>query len=228
MPYMNKSFSRLPVRLALTAAVLTAGLGYVPAAHAQRATKKYQVAQLQPGLPPEAVNALKKAALPAPPLNTPLPKNPKVVFQTSKGAITFALDAKAAPLHVRSFLYLVRKGFYNKTVFHRYADLTGDGGYIIQGGDPLTKSPATKQFAGIGGPGYEVPLEISKLKHDKFALAAARSQDPNSAGSQFYICQAPVHFLDGNYTVFGKVVGGQSAALKLREGDVIKSATVVK
>ena len=73
-----------------------------------------------------------------------------------------------------------------------------------------------------------MPLEISELKHDKFALAAARSRNPDSAGSQFYICQSDVHFLDGNYTVFGKVVEGQDAALKLRQDDVIKSATVVK
>jgi cyclophilin family peptidyl-prolyl cis-trans isomerase len=229
---MNTHFSRLPARFVLAAALLTASVGRLQVAHAQEqvnpAVKTYKAVDPQPGLPAEVIEALKKLALPTPPLDTPLPDNPKVVFHTSKGDITFALDAKAAPLHVRSFLYLVNKGFYDGITFHRYADLTGDGGYIIQGGDPLTKTEATRDFAGVGGPGYQVPLELSDLKHDKFALAAARSRNPDSAGSQFYICQAPVHFLDGNYTVFGKVVDGENAALQLRQGDVIKSATVAK
>ena len=190
--------------------------------------KSYSVELPDPGLPPEIVAALKKMALPTPPLDTPLAANPRVVLETSKGAITLELNGKAAPLHVRSFVYLVNSGFYNGVSFHRFADLTGDGGNIIQGGDPLSKSPDTRQFAGVGGPGYNVPLEISDLKHDALTIAAARSSDPDSAGSQFYICQAPVHFLDGQYTVFGKVVDGQDAALKLRQDDTIKSARVLK
>ena len=181
-----------------------------------------------PGLPAELVTALKKVALPVPPMDTPVAANPRVVLETSQGAITLELNSKAAPLHVRSFVYLVNKGFYNGVSFHRFADLTGDGGNIIQGGDPLSKSAETRQFAGVGGPGYKIPLEISDLKHDALTIAAARSSDPDSAGSQFYICQAPVHFLDGQYTVFGKVVAGQDAALKLRQDDTIKSARVLK
>lgn len=172
--------------------------------------------------------ALNRYSVPTPPASLQVSARPRVVFQTTKGPITFELNKSAAPLHVRSFVYLVKRGFYNGVKFHRYADLTTKGGFIIQGGDPATKSAATSQFAGGGGPGYEIPLEISNLKHDKFALSAARTSDPNSAGSQFYICQAPVHFLDGQYTVFGKVVAGQSAALALRQGDSIKSARVVK
>ncbi len=177
---------------------------------------------------PQVSPALNRYSVPTPPKALQVSARPRVVLQTNRGAITLELNKSAAPLHVRSFVYLVKRGFYNNVKFHRLADLTGNGGNIIQGGDPATKSPATAQYAGGGGPGYEVPLEISNLKHDKFALAAARTNDPNSAGSQFYICQGPVNFLDGQYTVFGKVVAGQSAALKLRQGDVIKSARVVK
>lgn len=191
------------------------------------APKTYRRAPAQ-GLPPQISASLKKLALPSPTLSTPLAARPRVVLETNRGPITLELNRAAAPLHVRSFVFLVRRGFYNNTRFHRFADLTGDGGNIIQGGDPLSKSASTRKYAGVGGPGYEVPLEISGLKHDKLTIAAARSQNPDSAGSQFYICQAPVHFLDGQYTVFGKVVAGQSAALKLRQGDFIKSARVVR
>ena len=177
---------------------------------------------------PQVSPALNRFSVPTPPASLQVSARPRVVFQTSRGPITLELNKSAAPLQVRSFVYLVKRGFYNGTKFHRYADLTGGGGFIIQGGDPSTKSASLSQFAGQGGPGYETPLEISSLKHDKFAIAAARTSDPNSAGSQFYICQAPVHFLDGQYTVFGHVVAGQGAALALRQGDAIKSARVVK
>lgn len=209
---------KLSLALALT-------LATVPALAAPKA---YRRAQSMPGMPSAMMAAQKKYSLPSPPLNTPLSAKPRVVLQTTKGPITLELNKAAAPLHVRSFVYLVKRGFYNGTAFHRFADLTGSGGNIIQGGDPFSKSAATRSMAGTGGPGYEVPLEISNLKHDKLTIAAARSSDPNSAGSQFYICQAPVHFLDGQYTVFGKVVAGQSAALALRQGDSIKSARVIK
>lgn len=192
------------------------------------AAPTYRRAPVEPRLPAQAKAALKRVALPSPPSSLAVSARPRVVLQTTKGPITLELNKSAAPLHVRSFVYLVKRGFYNGTKFHRFADLTRQGGNIIQGGDPLSKSASTSQFAGVGGPGYEVPLEISNLKHDKLTIAAARSSDPNSAGSQFYICQAPVHFLDGQYTVFGKVVAGQSAALALRQGDSIKSARVVK
>ena len=207
-------------------------------AEAPANTKTYKVVEvnensLGPGAPPDMVSkyvaAMKKVAVTPPPTDTEISDKPRVVLQTTRGPITIELDAKAAPLQVRSFLYLSGKGFYDKTQFHRYADLTGDGqGYIIQGGDPLTKSPATMDFAGMGGPGYNVPREVNNLKHEKLVIAAARSQDPDSAGSQFYITQNPVHFLDEGYTVFGKVVAGSPAALRLRRGDVIKSIKLEK
>jgi peptidyl-prolyl cis-trans isomerase B (cyclophilin B) len=201
--------------------------------------KTYKVTPVDPaslgGAPADMVAnymaAMKKVALPTPPLDTKIAAKPRVILNTSRGPITLELDSKAAPLHVRSFLYLSGKGFYDGTKFHRYADLTGDGkGYIIQGGDPLSKSAATMNFAGMGGPGYAIPREFNDLKHDKLVIAAARSQDPDSAGSQFYITQDPVSFLDegDGYTVFGKVVAGTPAALRLRQGDVIKSIKIEK
>ncbi len=197
---------------------------------AASAAKTYRVSGTE-GVPPEAQAAQAKVTLPPPPLNTKIPDHPRILMVTSRGPITLELDAKAAPLHVRSVLYLASKGFYNGIKFHRYADLTGDGkGFIIQGGDPFTKSADTEQFAGTGGPGYEIPREYNDLKHQKLVIAAARTQDPDSAGSQFYITQGAVPFLDEapGYTVFGRVIKGQTAALALREGDTIKSVTLQK
>ncbi|RYG66402.1 peptidylprolyl isomerase [bacterium] len=164
-----------------------------------------------------------------PPLNTKLADKIKLTLETSRGPIKLELDTKAAPLQVRSFVYLAGKGFFDGTIFHRYADLSGDGkGFIIQGGDPLSKTASTRNYAGLGGPGYEIPREYNDLKHEKLVIAAARSNDPDSAGSQFYITQGPVHFLDSGYTVFGKVIEGQAAAMKLRKDDSIKSIKLDK
>jgi peptidyl-prolyl cis-trans isomerase B (cyclophilin B) len=200
------------------------------------APKTYRVADADSlkaqGAPATMVAALKKTQVPPPPM-TPVPAKPRVEFKTSKGTFTLELDGKAAPMHVRSFLYLAGRKFYDGTIFHRHADLTGDGkGYIIQGGDPNTKDPKTKSMAGQGGPGYEVPSEAGNgLTHEKLVIAAARTQDPDSAGSQFYITQNPVSFLDdpnSPYTVFGKVVEGKEVALKLTQEDKLLSVKVLK
>ena len=164
-----------------------------------------------------------------PPLATKVPDKVRVVMQTSRGPITLELDGKAAPLHVKSFLYLAGKGFYDGTIFHRHQDLTEDGkGFIVQGGDPLSKIPQAVGLEGRGGPGYEIPRENNKLTHQKLVIAAARTPDPNSAGSQFYITQGAVPFLDegDGYTVFGKVVAGQDVALKLTKGDKLQGIKV--
>lgn len=162
--------------------------------------------------------------VPPPPKNMKVPDRARVRLATSKGPITVELNGKEAPLHVKSFFYLAKRGFFNGTQFHRY-----EPGFVIQGGDPLTKNESTRQDAGTGGPGYQIPRERNALKHDRLVLAAARSQDPDSAGSQFYFTVEPAYFLDegDGYTVFGKVVEGQANALKLRKGDVLQSATVL-
>jgi cyclophilin family peptidyl-prolyl cis-trans isomerase len=115
--------------------------------------------------------------------------------------------------------------FYNSTRFHRY-----EPGFVIQGGDPLTKDAAARAGAGSGGPGYQVPREYNSLKHDAMVLAAARTNDPDSAGSQFYFTLQPAPFLDEGegYTVYGKVTKGQDVVLKLRADDVLKKVTVAK
>ena len=175
--------------------------------------------------------AMDHVKVPPPAKTTKAPDKAKVVFETSKGKITVELNGKEAPLHTKSFLHLTKLGFYDGTVFHRFADLEGGGkGRIIQGGDPFTKVPTTRQFAGQGGPGYEVPRERNTLKHTALVLAAARSSDPNSAGSQFYFTLDPVSFLDegDGYTVFGKVVDGKDVVMKLKQGDALKKVTAAK
>lgn len=135
----------------------------------------------------------------------------------SFGKIKIKLYKKEAPKTCANFVKLVNEGFYNGLIFHRVIS-----GFVIQGGDP--------KGDGTGGPGYTVPAEISPdLKHIKGAVATARTGDQvnptkASSGSQFYICHAPAHFLDGNYTIFGQVVEGldvvnKIAAVKTAPGD---------
>lgn len=190
-------------------------------------------AQFRPDDKPEDIALYKKYMKQVhqlrPPLKMEVPDTARVVMQTNRGPITLELDGKAAPLHVKSVLYLASKGFYDGIVFHRHEDLTEDGkGFIIQGGDPLSKYPDAAPMVGRGGPSYEIPLEENKLKHEKMVIAAARTQDPDSAGSQFYITQDAVPFLDEGYgyTVFGKVVGGKDVAQKLTQGDKIQSVKI--
>jgi cyclophilin family peptidyl-prolyl cis-trans isomerase len=196
---------------------------------AQKPGKYRVVDEVQPGMPPAMVSALRAVKLPPPPESFKVPANARVQLQTSKGNITVELDTKGAPLHSKSFYYLSTKGFFNGTTFHRWANLlegSGKPGYIIQGGDPLSKDPATRKYAGSGGPGYQIPREHNASVHNALVLAAARTSDPNSAGSQFYLTQNPVCFLDegDGYTVFGRVVVGKDAALKLTQDDVLKKA----
>ena len=132
---------------------------------------------------------------------------PHVLLKTKFGEMEIVLFPDLAPKHVESFLKLTNSGFYNGTIFHRILP-----GFMIQGGDPLTKDPANRNKYGTGGPGYTLPAEFSKVVHEKGILSAARTQDPNSAGSQFFIMVAKAPHLDGQYTVFGEVVKGVEVA----------------
>lgn len=208
------------------------GEASAPAATEAPKTYKVKSASLGAAAPAEVAKsygeAMKKVAVPPPPADFKVAKHPRVEFDTTRGKIVFELDSEKAPMNTKSFVYLASKDFYKNTRFHRQDDLTGDGkGMIIQGGDPLSASPATYQYSGMGGPGYSVPLEISDLKHDQYVLAAARSNDRDSAGSQFYITQGAPHFLDGDYTVFGKVVTGKDVAAKLEKGDKLLAVKVL-
>lgn len=162
--------------------------------------------------------------------------HPTVVMQTTKGTITFELYPEDAPLSVANFIKLANKGFYNGLMFHRVTDLAGPGqGHIVQGGDPTSKNKQVGDPSlGMGGPGYTIKGEFPQngvhnpLVHDAGALAMARSSDPDSAGSQFYIVVTPAHFLDGQYAVFGKVVSGLPVAANIVAGDRMTKVYVEK
>ena len=154
-----------------------------------------------------------RAASPA-----PKPQHAKhtiVDLDTNKGLVVIELHDDDAPNTVKNFIKLVNKHFYDGLKFHRYVE-----NFVIQGGDP--------QGTGEGGPGYSIKLEIGKLKHLKGTLGMARTNDPDTAGSQFYICLEPLPQLDGKYATFGHVVKGMDVVLKLRQGDFMKKVWVAK
>ena len=130
-------------------------------------------------------------------------KAPRAILKTKFGEMEIVLFPDLAPKHVESFVKLAKSGFFNGTIFHRVIP-----GFMIQGGDPLTKDPANRSRYGTGGPGYTVPAEFNRIIHEKGILSAARTADPNSAGSQFFIMADKAPHLDGQYTVFGEVVKG--------------------
>ncbi len=134
-------------------------------------------------------------------------KAPRAVLKTKFGEMEIVFFPELAPKHVKSFLTLAKKGYFNGTIFHRVIP-----GFMIQGGDPKTKDPSKIKEFGTGGPGYTVPAEFNKIPHEKGILSAARTADPNSAGSQFFIMVARSKSLDGQYTVFGEVVKGIEVA----------------
>ena len=146
--------------------------------------------------------------------------NVQAVIKTDKGDIVLELYPDVAPVTVASFLHLARTGFYNGTRFHRV-----EPGFVIQGGDPKSKDPNATDV-GTGGPGYYLPAEFNSRKHETGTLAMARSSSPDSGGSQFYICLAPQLNLDGQYTVFGKVVSGMNVVNSIAPGDVMREVVI--
>jgi len=140
--------------------------------------------------------------------------NRTAVLETAKGTIKFELKESEAPITTKNFIDLTNKGFYNGLIFHRV-----EPGFVIQGGDPKGN--------GTGGSGKNIPLEIAPtLSHKKGAVGMARSQEPNSASSQFYICIEDSTFLDKNYAVFGQVTEGQNVVSAIKKGDKILKATI--
>ena len=135
--------------------------------------------------------------------------NTKAVISTSFGDIELELYPDKAPKHVENFITLAKDGFYDGTIFHRIIP-----GFMIQGGDPNTKGD-NKSSYGMGGPDHSVVAEFNDIKHEKGILSMARSQDPNSAGSQFFIVVEDSFFLDNQYTVFGRVTSGIEVADKI-------------
>lgn len=132
--------------------------------------------------------------------------NPVIKITTDKGEMILELFPDSAPKHVESMLNLIKKDFYKGLNFHRVVP-----NFVIQGGCP--------QGTGTGGPGYNLDAEFNSRKHVKGTLAMARSMNPNSAGSQFYICLAEIPHLDNQYTVFGQLVKGHDVPEKVKQGD---------
>ena len=133
----------------------------------------------------------------------------QAVIETKFGSITIKFLPEVAPGHVKNFLDLAKKGFYDGTTFHRVIP-----GFMIQGGDPNTKSP-DKSKHGMGGPGYAIKAEFNATPHKRGIVSMARSGQPDSAGSQFFICVKDSNFLDRQYTVFGEVASGMETVDKI-------------
>jgi peptidyl-prolyl cis-trans isomerase B (cyclophilin B) len=147
-----------------------------------------------------------------------------VITMEKGGEIVIEFFPADAPKTVDNFIKLAADGFYDGTTFHRV-----EPGFVVQGGDPQSKTlPKGDRRLGTGGPGYSIKAEFNKRRHDAYTLAMARSQDPDSAGSQFYITLGPAHFLNGNYTVFGKVTKGMDVVDGIRIGDRIKTIKIVE
>ncbi len=143
-------------------------------------------------------------------------KNRTAVIETGKGTIKFELYEDLAPVTTANFIELAGRNFYDGLNFHRV-----EPGFVIQGGCPLGN--------GMGGSDKKIQLEVSpNLKHgDAGAVAMARSSDPNSASSQFYITLGPAAFLDNNYAVFGRITEGMDVVKNIRVGDTMSKVTIV-
>jgi peptidyl-prolyl cis-trans isomerase B (cyclophilin B) len=137
------------------------------------------------------------------------------VIKTSAGEIHLELWPDVAPKTVENFKKLAEKGFYDGTAFHRIVK-----GFMIQGGDPLTKNPNEEASWGTGDPGYKIKAEFNDRSHQRGVISMARSQHPDSAGSQFFICLGDASFLDRQYTAFGKLLKGDDVLGKIGDTPV--------
>jgi len=136
--------------------------------------------------------------------------NEVAAINTTDGQILIEFWPDVAPKTVENFKALAQKGFYDGTCFHRIIK-----GFMIQGGDPLTKDPAKEGQWGTGGPGYTIKAEFSARSHQRGVISMARSNHPDSAGSQFFICDGNASFLDRQYTAFGQMIKGDDVLAKI-------------
>src|SRR5437899_7824968 len=151
---------------------------------------------------------------------TPIPSaNEVAVIKTNEGDMVVQFWTDAAPNTVENFKKLARQGFYDGTIFHRIVK-----GFMIQGGDPNSKDPAKENSYGEGGPGYNIKAEFNDHSHDRGVISMARGPDPDSAGSQCFICLAPVHRLDHQYTTFGKLIKGKEVLAKIGDSPVTSNS----
>ncbi len=136
--------------------------------------------------------------------------NEVAILTTNVGEMVIEFWPDVAPKTVENFKTLAKKGFYDGTCFHRVIK-----GFMIQGGDPLTKDSVQEGRWGTGGPGYQIKAEFNDRHHDRGVISMARSSDPDSAGSQFFICHGNPRFLDRQYTAFGKLIKGDDVLEKI-------------
>jgi peptidyl-prolyl cis-trans isomerase B (cyclophilin B) len=145
--------------------------------------------------------------------------NEVAIIKTSEGDMVVQFWTDAAPNTVENFKRLERQGFYDGTIFHRIIK-----GFMIQGGDPNSKDPAKENSYGQGDPGDKIKAEFNDHPHERGVLSMARASDPDSAGSQFFICLAPIHRLDHQYTTFGKLIKGDDVLDKIGNTPVERNA----
>ena len=147
------------------------------------------------------------------------PSDEVAVIKTNEGEMVVQFWTDAAPNTIENFKKLAREGFYNGTIFHRIVK-----DFMIQGGDPNSKDPAKENSYGQGDPGYKIKAEFNDHPHDRGVISMARGPDPDSAGSQFFLCLAPVHRLDHQYTTFGKLIKGDDVLDKIGNTPVERNA----
>src|SRR6266699_3142075 len=152
------------------------------------------------------------------------PMNPSAnevaVIKTSEGEMVVQFWSNAAPKTIENFKKLAREGFYDGTIFHRIIK-----GFMIQGGDPNSKDSAKENSYGEGGPSYKIKAEFNDHSHQRGVISMARSSDPDSGGSQFFICLAPVPRLDHQYTTFGKLIKGDDVLEKIGDTPVTRNSS---
>jgi peptidyl-prolyl cis-trans isomerase B (cyclophilin B) len=142
------------------------------------------------------------------------------VIKTGEGEMVLQFWTDAAPKTIENFKKLARSGLYNGTIFHRIVK-----GFMIQGGDPDSKDPAKESRYGEGGPGYKIKAEFNDHPHERGTISMARQPDPDSAGSQFFICLASIPRLDHEYTTFGKLIKGDDVLDKIGNTAVTRNSS---
>ena len=145
--------------------------------------------------------------------------NELAVIKTAHGEMVIEFWTDVAPKTVENFKNLARKGFYDGTCFHRIVK-----GFMVQGGDPLTKDAKKEGEWGTGGPGHKVKAEFNDRPHVRGVISMARSQDPDSAGSQFFICLADARFLDRSTPLLGKVSKGDDVLGRLGDSPTTRNS----
>ena len=132
------------------------------------------------------------------------------IIKTTEGEMHLEFWDDVAPKTVENFKKLAKSGYYDGTCFHRIIK-----GFMVQGGDPLTKDATKERQWGTGGPGWQIKAEFNERKHTRGVISMARSASPDSAGSQFFICDGDAAFLDRQYTAFGKLIKGEDVLIKI-------------